>query len=52
MHPANLARTTDGRGSTLRHGGREVDRRAPLADFARIAADLPVFRITAEPPAG
>ncbi|MCI4065784.1 nitroreductase/quinone reductase family protein [Micromonospora sp. R77] len=40
---------------TLAPGARPhvpVDRRAPLADFARIAADFPVFRITAEPPAG
>ncbi|MGW5718535.1 nitroreductase/quinone reductase family protein [Amycolatopsis sp. NPDC003865] len=30
-----------------------VDRRAPLEDFARIAADVPVFRIVPEvPPAG
>ena len=26
-----------------------VDRRAPLAEFARIAADYPVFRIHADP---
>jgi hypothetical protein len=27
-----------------------VDRRAPVVEFERIAADYPVFRVTAEPP--